>query len=236
MRRLRSAFGAHTLTARSAGRRSTHTSASATSAPASASAGAFPKTSWHHVSPLSHSPMLTPAPWHQECRGRQSAIQKSGEDVLDCAADESDHLHAGRGQSRFQRGRNCPANEHIHAEARHLGRPAQGIRSGQPYFLAPQSPSVLDFHQQQAAGDVEDGRYATVPLRNRDLHHHSQMHGQFQIATYGKQTCSSRRFVQSASRTPAENCRLHGCGSQFQPFTGWHRACSELPSRNKEHS
>jgi hypothetical protein len=140
---------------------------------------------------LSHSPALTPAAWHQECRVRQLTVQKSGEDVLDRAADESDHLHARRGQSRFERGGDGPTDKDVRAKASQIGGPAECIRLGQPHLLAPQFPSVFEVHEQQAAGNVEDGRYATLPLRNRDSHRYPEMHDPCQSATPGKHGRSS---------------------------------------------
>jgi hypothetical protein len=119
---------------------------------------------------LSHLSALTPTAWHQECGARQSAFQKCVENGLDRAADESDHLHACRGQSRLDRGRDGAADEDVRAKASQIGGPAECIRLGQPHLLAPQFPSVFEIHEQQAAGNVEDGRHATLPLRNRDPH------------------------------------------------------------------
>jgi hypothetical protein len=185
MRRFRTTLGAHALTARSAGYLHAHASASA-AAPASASAWAHSKASWHELPPFPQPPPLTRATWHQECGVRQLTAQKSSEDILDRAADKPDHLHACGSQSRLERGGDGAANQDIRAEASQVSDPGGGLGPGQPNLLAPQFAPILDFHQQQAARDVEDGRYTTLPVRNRDPHRSNPMHGSCQIATLGK--------------------------------------------------
>jgi hypothetical protein len=179
---------------------------------------------------------LAPAARHQEYRVRQVAVQKSGEDVFDLAANKPDHLHAHRGQSRLERGRDRPTDQDVRAKTSQVGGPAECIRPGQPHFLAPQFPSVVEIHQQQAAGNIEDGRYPALPVRNRDPHRYSEVHGPCQSARLGKHGTSFRGFVQNAILASHGMAEYTSGQSRFQPFVEWHCSCSRLFFKEKEHS
>jgi hypothetical protein len=119
---------------------------------------------------LSHALLTTAAARHAKFRLRDLSVQKGSDELFDRAAAKPDHPDTGENQDVFQRRRDCAADENVCAHSQKLSGPGWTIRPAQSPLLAPDFPLILDVDQQDAAGDIEYGRDASLMTWNRKPH------------------------------------------------------------------
>jgi len=81
---------------------------------------------------------------HQKRRARQLTARKSSEDVLDRAANESNHLDARRSEPCLERRRDGAANENFRTQAGQFGGSVHCVRPDQPHLLPPDFASIFE--------------------------------------------------------------------------------------------
>jgi hypothetical protein len=138
------------------------------------------------ATPAAAAPLLlSPAARHVEANIRQLPPQKSGDDRLQIATDETDNLNTGTHKGRLEGVRNRPTEKHCGTEGGNFFRPGKRIATCQNDLFSPYLPAVFDVDQNQTLRDVKDWGDSALPMGNRDLHAHAVQQPPCQSAIFG---------------------------------------------------
>lgn len=116
------------------------------------------------------------AAWHGEARLGECAVEDGSEHLVHGPAEEGCDANPCTVDAKLQWGRDGSADQQIDAAGDEFGGASGGVSPDEVSLRAPDLAAILDVHQQEVAGDIEDGRDAPLPLRNRDSHHRGDVH------------------------------------------------------------